>query len=211
MRFGAQSLSTSELLAIILRVGTRKVSAIHLAENLLARFGSLKGVATADPSELSEVDGLKGAKAAQICAAMELGKRLAAFMEDAKPAVRGPEDVAQLLMPELRHEPQEHFKVLYLDVKNRVLRVGTVFVGTLDGSTVHPREVFRDAVQLPCAGVIAAHNHPSGDPTPSQEDIAITGRLATAGRVLGIVLLDHVILGDGRWVSLKERGLIGAS
>ena len=209
LRFGPQSLSTADLLAIILRTGTAKASAIRLAEKLLADFGSLKGVATADPEEMSRVPGLGQAKVAQICAAMELGKRLAAFMEDSKPTIRGPEDVAQLLMPELRHEPKEHFKALYLDVKSRVLRARTVFVGTLDGSTVHPREVFREAISLAAASVIAAHNHPSGDPTPSPEDIAITHRLLAAGQVIGIDLVDHVIIGDGRWVSLKERGMLG--
>jgi DNA repair protein RadC len=158
---------------------------------------------------MSRVPGLGQAKVAQICAAMELGRRLAAFMEDSKPTIHGPEDVAQLLMPELRHESKEHFKALYLDVKNRVLRARTVFVGTLDGSIVHPREIFRDAVTLAAASVIVAHNHPSGDPTPSPEDISITRRLVTAGQVIGIDLVDHVIIGDGRWVSLKERGLVG--
>ena len=209
LKFGPQSLSTAELLAIILRTGTAKASAIRLAENLLARFGSLRGVATADPGELSTVPGLKDAKVAQVCAAMELGKRLAAFAEESKPVIRGAEDVARMLMPELRDEKQERFKALYLDAKGRVLRTATVFLGTLDGAPVHPREVFRDAVSLACASVIVAHNHPSGDPTPSPEDISITRRLHAAGKVMGIDLLDHVILGDGRWVSLKDRGMLG--
>ena len=209
MQYGPRSLSNADLLAIILRTGTTKASAIRLAENLLAKFGSLKGLATADPEDISKMDGVGSAKVAQICAAMELGKRLAAFMEESKPTIRGPEDVAQILMPELRHQTQEHFRALYLDAKNRVLRITSVFVGTLDASTVHPREVFRDAVTLAAAGVIVAHNHPSGDPSPSPEDLAVTRRLHGAGKVVGIDLLDHVIIGDGRWISLKERGMLG--
>ncbi len=208
LAYGPSSLSNADLIAIILRTGTSKVSAIHLAENLLAKFGSLKGVATADPEEMQSVDGMGQAKAAQISAAMELGRRLASFTEDTKPIVSEPSDVVRIVMPELRDEKKEHFKALYLDVKNRILRQKTIFVGTLDGASVHPREVFREAVSLACANIIIAHNHPSGDPTPSSDDKAVTLRFVEAGKVVGIEILDHIVVGDGRWVSFKKAGLL---
>ncbi|MHB0912005.1 MAG: RadC family protein [Armatimonadota bacterium] len=206
IRHGAESLSTSELLAIILRVGTRDYSAIGLAEQLLGRFEGLRGIAEATVEELATVKGLGAAKAAQIKAVAELGKRIA--VSEARLSVSSPEDAARLLMPELRHAAQEHFKGLFLNTKNEVLRLSTITVGSLDASLITPRELFREAVRIGCASVIIAHNHPSGDPTPSSEDIQVSHRLCEAGEMIGISVLDHIVIGDGRWTSMKESGLI---
>ena len=165
-------------------------------------------MAAASVDELSQVKGIGPVKAIQIAAAVELGKRLAAFSEEALPQIRGPADVARLLMPELRDATQEEFRILLLNTQNQVLRVSTITVGLLDESLVHPRELFREALRHNAAAIIAAHNHPSGDPTPSQQDIAVTRRLRQAGDLMGIELLDHIILGAGRWVSLKEQELL---
>jgi DNA repair protein RadC len=204
---GAEALSTTELLAILLRTGTRTESALRLAERLVATLGSLKEVAEATVEQLCQVKGVGPVKAVAIKAAIELGKRVAAFSPEMRPAVRSPEDVAQLVMADLQHAAREHFKALLLDSKNQILRVVTVSVGSLNESIVHPRELYREAIRHSAAAVIAVHNHPSGDPTPSDEDIQVSVRLRDAGRLIGIDLLDHLIIGDGRWVSLKERGL----
>lgn len=205
---GPAAVSTAELLAIQLRTGTQERSALGLAEQLLSEFEGLKGVANATIEELSAVKGIGPVKAVQIAAAIELGKRLIVFSSEDRPTVRSPQDVANLLLPELRDVKKEHLKSVLLDTKNRVQKVVTVSVGILDSSLVHPREVFKDAIQASAASLIVAHNHPSGDPTPSAEDKRITQRLAEAGQIIGIELLDHIILGDNRWVSLKERGLL---
>lgn len=206
---GPEALSAAELLAILLRTGAAGISAVDLARGLLARFESLRGVAQASVEALAQVNGLGPAKAAQLKAAFEIGKRNAVFVESARPRIRCPQDVAHLVMPELVGEKREHLRALLLDTRNQVLRVTTISIGSLNASVVHPREVFREAIAQAAAAVIVAHNHPSGDPTPSQEDIAVTKRLAEAGRIIGIDLLDHVIVTEGRFVSLKERGYLG--
>jgi DNA repair protein RadC len=208
LRYGAEALSTSELLAILLRTGTRNESALGLAERIVASFGSLRDVAAASIAELGRVRGVGPVKAVGIKAALELGKRLLAFSPETRPTIRSPADVANLVMTELRHEAREHFKAILLDTKNQVLRVVTVSVGSLNESIVHPRELFLEAIRHSAAAVIVVHNHPSGDPAPSPEDVEVTRRLRDAGQILGIELLDHVVLGDGRWVSLKERGVL---
>jgi DNA repair protein RadC len=207
MQYGAEALSTAELLAIVLRTGTRSESALGLAERLVAALGSLKEVADATVEQLSQIKGVGPVKAVQIKAAVELGKRISAFSPETRPTIRSPADVGQLVMSELRHAAREYFKALLLDSKNQVLRIATVSVGSLNESIVHPRELYREAIRHSAAAVIVVHNHPSGDPTPSAEDIEVTVRLRDAGRVVGIDLLDHLVIGDGRWVSLKERGL----
>ena len=206
--YGVQALTTAELLAIIIRTGSPERNAVSLGEFLLAEFGSIKGVATATVEQLAKVKGLGAVKAGQIKAAIEFGNRLSLFTEDAKPSIGGPRDVANLLMPDLRYQKKEILKSLLLDTKNRVLAIRTVSIGDLSSSIVHPREVFKDAVVISAAALIVAHNHPSGDPTPSAEDVAVTKRLIGAGEIMGIDLLDHIVIGDGVFVSLKERGLI---
>ena len=206
--YGAAALSTTELLAIQLRIGTRERSAVGLAELLLSHFGGLRAVSNASLQELGKVKGIGKVKAVEIMAAVELGKRLAALSPEEKPCIRSPQDVANLLMPEMRDLKKEHLKSLLLNSKNQVLHIKTVSVGILDSSLVHPREVFQDAILASSAAIIIAHNHPSGDPTPSPEDKRVTQRLHEAGQLLGIDLLDHIVIGDQRWVSLKERGVI---
>jgi DNA repair protein RadC len=210
IRYGADSLSTAELLAILLRTGTEQRSAVGLADHLLssACFGSLRGVANATVEEMAQVHGIGPAKAAQIKAAIEFGRRLVAASPEERTKIRSPQDVYNLLGPTLRDERREHFIALLLDTKGGVFRQCTVSVGDLSSSLVHPREVFTEAVRRSAASIIVAHNHPSGDPTPSPEDIAVTRRLVEAGELLGIELLDHIVIGDSRWVSLREKGLM---
>jgi DNA repair protein RadC len=207
LHHGPEALSTAELLAIILRTGSRSESALGLAERLVASFGGVRQVAEATIAQLRAVKGVGQVKAVEIKAAIELGKRILAFSPETRPVIHSPADVGQLVMSELRHETREHFKALLLDTKNQVLRIATISVGSLNESIVHPRELYREAIRHSAAAVIVVHNHPSGDPTPSPEDIEVTLRLREAGRLIGIDFLDHVVIGDGRWVSLKERGL----
>jgi len=205
-QFGPEALSNAELLAIILRTGSRGESALRLGEKLLSTFSGLAGVARARLPQLSTIPGLGAAKAAQIKAAFELGKRLAASVDGPKAVVRGASDAAALVMEDLRHRRQECLTAILLDVRNQVIGIRVLTIGTLTGSPAHPREVFREALAHGCASVILCHNHPSGDPTPSNDDIALTARIAEAGELMGIPLLDHIIVGDGRYVSLKEAG-----
>nr|WP_245992564.1 DNA repair protein RadC [Capsulimonas corticalis] len=207
-KYGAHALSTAELIGVLIRTGNAERSAVSLGEFLLAEFGNVKGIASATLDQLASVKGLGLAKAAEIQAAIEFGHRLALFSDDDRPAIAGPQDVANLIMPELRYIKKETLKSLLLDTKNRVLGIKTVSIGDLSSSIVHPREVFKDAVTSSAASIIVAHNHPSGDPTPSREDITVTKRLMEAGEIMGIELLDHIVIGDGCFVSLKEKGLI---
>jgi DNA repair protein RadC len=209
IQYGPEALSNQELLAILLRTGTARESALSLAQRILSALGGLKDVANATVEQLSAVHGIGPAKAVQIRAAIELGKRICTLTDDARPVIRSPADASQLLMSDLRFQTKEHFRALLLDTKNQVIRIASISVGSLTESIVHPRELFREAIRHSSAAVIVAHNHPSGDPTPSPEDVATTRRLVEAGRIVGIELLDHVILGDGRFVSLRERGLMG--
>ena len=208
LRHGAQALSSAELLAVILRTGEADRSALEVARALLKRFRGLRGLQRATARELSRVKLVGPVKAPQLAASLELGRRAAAGAEDPPRTIQGPEDVADLLQCQLHNQKKEHFFALLLDTKNRVTGVVTVSVGSLDASLVHPREVFSEAIKASAAAIIVAHNHPSGDPTPSIEDRQVTARLADAGRLLGIELLDHVILADDRWVSFKRQGLL---
>ncbi|OYT73104.1 MAG: hypothetical protein CFK49_09075 [Armatimonadetes bacterium JP3_11] len=206
--WGASSLREHELLAILLRTGTTHMSALQLAQYLLHKFGGVRGVMHASVQELAHIKGMGLAKATQIAAAMELGRRVALSQFHERPQIRSPEDVYQLIHMQLLGERREHFLAVMLDTKNRVLRTETISIGTLDSSLVHPREVYRVVIREGAASWIAVHNHPSGDPTPSPEDIAITRRLKDAGELLGVELLDHLILGDGNYTSLREKGYL---
>jgi DNA repair protein RadC len=208
LHYGADALSTAELLAILLRTGTEQRSAVGLADYLLHHFNGLRGVAGATIEEMAQVHGIGPAKAAQIKAAIEFGRRLVAASPEERPKIRSPRDVYNLLGPTLRDERREHFVAVLLDTKGGVMRQRTVSVGDLSSSIVHPREVFAEAIRHSAASLIVAHNHPSGDPTPSPEDAAVTRRLVEAGELLGIEVLDHIVIGDNRWVSLKEKGLM---
>ena len=206
---GAEYLSAAELLAILLRTGTTEENVLELAGRLLARWGGLVGLHRASFAELCAVKGVGEAKAAQLKAGLELGRRLLAASPEERPAVRTPQDVADLLLPEMRFLDQEHLRVVLLSTKNQVLAVPTVYKGNVRAAQVRPSEVFREAVRENAPSVIIVHNHPSGDPTPSPEDVAVTRELVQAGRLLDIEVLDHVVLGNGRYASLRERGLGG--
>jgi DNA repair protein RadC len=205
-QYGPSALSTAELLAILLRVGSRGESALRLAERLLSQFGGLTGLAQARLPQLFALSGMGLAKATQIKAAFEIGKRLAASSEGPRPTVSCAEDAAKLVMEDLRYLQQECLVAVFLDTRNQVIRVHTLSVGTLTGSPAHPREIFREALAHGSANLILCHNHPSGDPSPSREDIALTSRLRQAGELMGVPLLDHIIIGGGKYVSLKEAG-----
>lgn len=205
---GAASLSVAELLAIIIRTGTTALTAIQLADLLLKRFGSLEVLALAEVEEISQLKGIGQAKAVQIKAALELGTRLLTLRAKKREGIRNGEDVFHLLLPTMRYLDKEYFKAIFLDTKNQVLQVKDISIGSLNASIVHPRELFKGAIRVSSASIILVHNHPSGDPSPSPEDIEITKRLWEAGQILGIKILDHIIIGDNKYVSLKERKII---
>jgi len=205
--YGAGALSTAELLAILLRTGVTGESVLRLAERLLVRYGGLTGLAQASFAELCQEKGVGPAKVTQIKAALELGRRLLVASPQERPRVKSPADAANLLMLEMGLLEQEHLRVVLLDSRNRVLNVHTVYVGNLNTSVVRVGELFREAIKANSAAIIVVHNHPSGDPTPSPEDVAVTQQIVQAGRLLGIEVLDHLIIGQQRFVSLKERGI----
>ncbi len=204
---GAAALSTAELLAIILRVGVPGENVIRLAERALSQFGGLPGLAQATNEELCSVHGIGKAKAVEIKAALELGKRLLAAAPQERPQVRNPTDVANLLMLEMSLLEQEHLRVVLLDIKNFISRIHTVYAGSLNTAVVRIAEVFREPIRANSASIIIVHNHPSGDPTPSPEDVRVTEMIVEAGRLLDVEVLDHLVIGRNRFVSLKERGL----
>ena len=210
---GAQALSSSELLAILIRTGRKDESVMRVAERLLNNFSregsnGLSALGTALPQEITKVKGLGKAKAVTIAAAIELGKRMATAGMAGQAVIRSPQDAAELLMPRLRYERCEQFVGLMLSVKNHVVAQPTISVGTINASLVDARELFRMAIGYNAASVIVAHNHPSGDPTPSGDDIKLTKRLLEAGQLLDIPITDHVIIGDGRYISMREQGII---
>jgi len=207
-RHGAERLANKELLAILLRTGNQRESALTLAEKLLARFGSLANIASASFEELVAVNGIGPAKAADILAAFELAKRLAESRMEFQGVVNSPADAAQLVLRELSLADKEHFMIIMLNTKNRVIAKKTVSIGHLQAPLVHPREMFKEAIKRSSAALILVHNHPSGDLTPSREDITTTERLREAGAVLGIDVLDHIIVGDNRYFSFREHGLL---
>ncbi len=204
---GAQALSNAELLAILLRVGVQGENVVQLGQRLLQTFGGLSGLHRVSFDELCAQHGVGEAKAAQIKAAIELGRRLSLETE-ARPVISSPADAAALLTYEMSGLEQEHLRVILLDTRNHVLEIREVYRGSVNSAQVRIAEVFRDAVRRNATAIIVAHNHPSGDPTPSPEDIALTRALVQAGKLLDILVLDHLIIGQGRFVSLKERGVI---
>jgi len=204
---GEKAMSTAELLAIILRTGVGGENVIRLSERLLAQFGGLPGLAKASVTELQAVKGIGPAKSVEVKAALEVGRRLLVSSPEQKPKVTSPADAANLLMSEMAFLEQEHLRLILLDTRNRVLSTPTVYVGSLNTSIVRVGELFRFALRENAAAMIVAHNHPSGDPSPSPEDIQVTRQIAKAGDLLDIDVLDHVIIGRQRYISLKERGL----
>ncbi len=206
---GAGALSNSELLAILIGTGTKEMSAIMLANRVLAlEKEGISYLAGCLPEELSEIPGMGMAKSCQIIAAIELGKRIATKPRMNKVNIKSPDEVASLFIEEMRYLKKEYFKVLLLNTKNEIIMIENISVGSLNSSVVHPREVFCTAIKKSACSLIAVHNHPSGNPAPSQADIDITKRLMEAGELLGIKVLDHLIIGDGVYISLKEKLLI---
>lgn len=206
LRQGAMSLSNQELLAILLRTGTKEESVLALANRVLSTFERLHHLKHATIEEMIAIKGIGEVKAIQILAAIELGRRLSQKQNDDKFTVRSPQDAAAYLMPDMTSLSQEHFVALFLNVKNQIMHKKTIFIGSLNASIVHPREIFCEAVKRSAASIICAHNHPSGIPTPSPEDIEVTKRIQEAGFIIGIELLDHIIIGDHQFISLKEKG-----
>ncbi len=204
---GPGALSDAELLAIILATGSLGKSVVQLAKEIIDHFGDLAGVARAMDTELCAVNGVGPAKAAQIRAAVELGKRLARALPAERVQVRGPGDAANFVMMEMGLLEKEELRTLLLDTKNYISRMETIYAGSLNSAVVRVGEVFRPAVRANSASIIVVHNHPSGDPTPSPEDVRVTELMVQAGRMLDIEVLDHIVIGRNRFVSMKERGL----
>jgi DNA repair protein RadC len=207
VRSGPESLSNAELLAIILRTGSREENVVSMSSRILSEY-SIKQLSLANVKRLTQIHGIGEAKATQIAAVFELARRLETFIEEPKRKVCSPKDVYTLMYPKMREQKKERFITLYLDTKNQILKEETVSIGSLNASIVHPREVFKSALLESSASVIMIHNHPSGDPSPSREDILVTEKLVEGGKLLGIDVLDHIIIGDGKYVSLKDEGFV---
>jgi len=206
-RLGPQALSTAELLAILLRVGVRGENAVQVGHRLLKTFNGLTGLHRAQFDELYNQHGIGEAKAAQIKAAIELGRRLTLESPEERPTINSPADAAALVQYEMSGLEQEHLRVILLDTRNRILDIVEVYKGSVNSSQVHVGEIFKPAIRRNAPAIIIVHNHPSGDPTPSPDDVAVTRAIIQAGKLLSVDVLDHMVIGQGRWVSLKERGL----
>ncbi|RPJ23873.1 MAG: JAB domain-containing protein [Chloroflexi bacterium] len=204
---GPQALSNAELIAILLRVGVRGESAVAVGQRLLNKFGGLSGLHRAPFKELMDQHGLGEAKASQIKAAIELGRRLTLESPEERPAINSPADAAALVQYEMSALEQEHLRVILLDRRNRVMETVEVYKGSVNSSQIRIGEVFKEAIRKNASAVVVIHNHPSGDPTPSPDDVAVTRAIVQAGKLLDVEVLDHLVIGQGRWVSLKERGL----
>ncbi len=200
---GVKVLSNAELLAILLRTGTKNESALAISYRILSKKGGIKFLANADVKQLEEINGIGLAKAAQLIAAVELGKRIARHSYSEDFYIKKPQDAADILMEDMRYYKREHMKVIMLNVKCKVIGIEEISIGNLNSSLAHPREIFIPAIKNSSANIILTHNHPSGDPTPSNDDINITKRVYEAGKILGIELYDHIIIGDGIFVSMK--------
>ncbi len=207
MQVGERALATSELLAIIFRTGVGGENVVRLSERLLSSFGGLPGLARASVTELQSVKGIGPAKAVEVKAALELGRRLLASAPEQRARVSSPADAANLLMSDMALLEQEHLRLVLLDTRNHVLATPNIYVGSLNTSVIRVGELFRHAIKENAAAMIVAHNHPSGDPSPSPEDVSVTRQIVSAGQLLDVEVLDHLVIGHGRYVSLKERGL----
>jgi DNA repair protein RadC len=205
-RMGPSGLGDNELLALVLGTGSRDVDALAVANRLLVEAGGLHGLTRIGLGQLRHVDGIGRARASQVVAAVELGRRTLMRAAAERPRLRSPRDMAAYLLPQYGALPVEQFGIVMLDTKQRVIRIKILSLGSLDSTVVHPREVFREAASASAASIVLFHNHPSGDPSPSPDDIALTARMVSAGGVMGIDVVDHVILADQRYFSLVESG-----
>lgn len=205
LKYGAEILSNSELLAIILRTGTTNENVMSLSSRVLKESGGLNGLLRLLPEEIMTLKGIGVAKASQIIAMAELSKRFKSYKSGEQYKITQPKDVAELVMEEMRYLKEEHLRVVMLNTKNIVISVKDVSIGSLNSSIVHPREIFIEAIKKSSASIVICHNHPSGDPTPSAEDISVTERIKECGKLLGIDLIDHIIIGNGNYISLKEK------
>lgn len=208
--FGSEVLSDAELLAIIFRTGSKNIRAVELAQKLLSleKEEGLYGLYQYSLEELMNINGIGKVKAIQIKAVLELSKRISKRQGILKYRINSPNSIASIYMEEMRYLKQEYFKIVLLDTKNQIICDEDVTKGSINSSIVHPREVFKYAIKKSATNIIMLHNHPSGDPSPSKEDIQVTKRLTEAGELMGISILDHIIIGDGSYVSLKEKGII---
>ncbi len=204
---GPQALSNAELIAILLRVGVKGENAVSVAQRLLNKFGGLQGLHRAPFEELKKQRGIGEAKAAQIKAAIELGRRLTLESPEERPSINSPADAAALVAYEMSALEQEHLRVMLLDRRNHVLDIVEIYKGSVNSSQIRVGEIFKEAIRRNASALIVIHNHPSGDPTPSPDDVAVTRAIVQAGKLLDMEVLDHMVIGQGKWVSLKERGL----
>lgn len=207
-RFGPEALSAQELLALIIGRGIPKKSVMNIAQELLSRFGNVNAISKATIEELSQIRGIGFAKAAQIKACFELGKRQDLEDELKKFDIKNPQDVVKAIRASIKDKAKEHFQLILLNTRNQIMGISTISIGTLSSNPVHPREVFKEAISHSAASVILAHNHPSGNPEPSEDDLTITKRLVESGKILGIEVLDHIIITKNGFLSFKEKGLI---
>jgi len=206
-RLGPQALNSAELLAILIRVGVKGENAVQVGQRLLQTFGGIRGLHKATYEEVKSQRGLGEAKASTIKAAIELGRRLSLEAPEERPVIHSPADAAALVMYEMSALEQEHLRVMLLDTRNQVIDIVELYHGSLNISMIRVGEVFKPAVRRNIASIIVVHNHPSGDPTPSPDDVAVTRAIIEAGKLLDIEVLDHLVIGQGKYVSLKERGL----
>lgn len=207
-RYGAYALSNAELLAIILRTGSQKEDVLSLCNRIISDCNGLNGLLSCDTQDFLSLCGIGEAKAAQLIALSEISKRFKAFKSGDEYRITSARSAAEYVMEDMRYLKKEYLKLIMLNSKNVVIAVKHISVGSLNSSIVHPREVFLEAIKNSSASIIICHNHPSGDPTPSKEDINITNRLKECGKILGIEVLDHIIIGNGIYVSLKERAFL---
>lgn len=205
VKHGPKTLSNSELLAIILRSGSKKENILELSKKIL-KENNIKSLSRKRITSLKNNSGIGEAKACQIIACFELGRRLAAFKEQSNPIIHNAKDIVKVFMVEMSSLKKEHFKGIFLDSRKRIIKDETIFIGSLNASIIHPREIFQVALEEGAAAVILLHNHPSGNPKPSDEDIEITKQLNKAGDILGIEVLDHIIIGNKRYFSFREKG-----
>ncbi len=209
LRSGKESLSNTEILSILIGSGARDRSAMELAADILSLHKSgIRYLAECSPEELTAVKGIGTAKSCEILAAVELGKRIATIAVDEKTVIRSSADIAEMFMEKMRYYKKEHFVSLMINAKGQIIEEVEVSIGDLCSSTTHPREVFIDAVRRSAGSVVFVHNHPSGDPTPSEADVLTSRRLVEVGEILGIPVLDHIVIGDGTFISMKAKGMI---